>query len=296
MRFTSFHLRKIDFGSRTAHRLLLLLSRVRRASPNLPKRTCPPMKNESICHHESSASLLATASSGLIPASSLQGHLTAGGSGHSPLSPGSLHAGHRRPGRLSRRILRHSLALSLAVFALDARSNAAVVNLKIVIAQVGSDVVATTTGSLPDLAGLTFGATTTSSSLLAPGLGRVLVGSSGPFTIYSGPSFTGSLGTGTTNISATSSSGLQFGMNAGGSRLWLAGSYIPGNEINSTSVWANKTLADLGLTVGNTVTGTWNAGTRSMSVSVVPEPSTFALGGLSAMALVFFRNRRRSLP
>lgn len=188
-----------------------------------------------------------------------------------------------------------SLLLLLAFFFFNKVGQVRALDLEIVIAQVGPDVVATGTGSLSDLAGLTLASSNISTSArVTANQSRILVGGAGNMNIYNGLSVSGSLGTGSTNLTATSGTGLLIGMNGSGTSLWLQSGYVAGTQINSTATWTGTTLATLGLTPGSVVNATWNSGGHSMRVTVqaVPEPSTIAMSGLATLAMGLVARRR----
>lgn len=173
-------------------------------------------------------------------------------------------------------------------------------NFRIVFEQVGANVVATGSGSLNDLNGLTSFNTASSSPLInpAPPGPNVRVGAAATAMLYTGGTagfvVTGSLGSINSTKLADSGSGPIFGFT--GSFLALPFNYSLGTQLTSTATWTNKTIADLNLTPGSTANITWNSGARSMSVSVVPEPSTWAmaLAGLACGGFSLWRRRRQT--
>lgn len=194
------------------------------------------------------------------------------------------------------RIMRHFLVLA-ALGLTSMLRTAHADNFQIVFDQVGSDVVATGSGSLPDLNGLTIQFTGSSSPLVNPSpLGpNVRVGSTATAGFYLGDFVkTGSLGSINSTSSATSGSGPIFGFT--GSFLALPVSYGLGTQLNSTATWTNTTLQALGLVEGSSTNISWDSGARSMSISVVPEPSTWlmAVGGLGCAAWGACRLRKRA--
>jgi hypothetical protein len=170
------------------------------------------------------------------------------------------------------------------------------------IQQVGSDVVATGSGTL-DLAGLTFdGTTTVAEARVQPDAGLIALGSSAATDGYTG--FTGptSFGIGG-NTNASSETGVRAtiqGTNTspdlGANVLFVPNGYVSGDPLSDTAVFANTTLADLGLTDG-TYTWTWDdpsdpdviSGQFVVNVGTVPEPGSLPLLVLPLAALMLFR-------
>lgn len=171
-----------------------------------------------------------------------------------------------------------------------ATGTARAVEIQFVIDQVGPNVVATGTGSLPDLAGLTFFSNSPTSSLINPAGPNIRVGVAAIAPLYSGSfSISGPLGPNSTTF-ATSGTGQLFGFS--GSFLVLPPSYVLGTPLNGTATWTNTTIAALGLSPSTSSTITWNSGARSLTITVVPEPSTFVTGLLSACAIAMALHRR----
>ncbi|MEY3205157.1 MAG: hypothetical protein RLZZ21_1488 [Planctomycetota bacterium] len=173
------------------------------------------------------------------------------------------------------------LALILAMLGVACMlSSAHAENVRIVFDQVGANVIVTGSGSLTDLDGLTFSFNSNSSSLInpAPPGPSVRVGATASANFYFGDCVvTGSLGSTNLTSYATSGNGPIFGYT--GSFVALPFSYSLGTQLTSTATWTNTTLEDLGLNPGTTANISWNVGSRSMVVSVVPEPA------ISVMAL-----------
>lgn len=169
--------------------------------------------------------------------------------------------------------------------------------LQVVFEQVGANVVATGSGSLPDLNGLSFSFNSNSTPLInpAPQGPNVRVGATATADFYLGDFVvTGSLGSINLTTTANSGSGPIFGYT--GSFLALPVSYSTGTQLTSTATWTNTTFEALGLTPGATANITWGSGARSMAVSVVPEPSTWAMGagGLACAAWGAWGRRKRA--
>ena len=79
-----------------------------------------------------------------------------------------------------------------------------------------------------------------------------------------------------------------------GSFLIVPSGYISGNPLSTTTTFTNATFSSLGFIPG-TYTYTWGAGATadSLTVTTVPEPSTWALCGLGTGVLAVLLGRRR---
>jgi hypothetical protein len=178
------------------------------------------------------------------------------------------------------------LAAAMAILTLRAHAS-----YIISIQQVGSNVVATGSGSI-DTTGLTNPVITQRVSLINAAEGQVSVGpvNNTEAIIYSGLTGPASLGADNTNHSASSGSGPGVGVEGSTERLFLRTDYVSGTPIGaSTDTFTNQSLATLGLTPG-TYTYTWGTGIHadSLSVQVVPTPepaslSLFAVAGISLL-------------
>ena len=170
-------------------------------------------------------------------------------------------------------------------------------NFRIVFDQVGPNVIATGSGSLTDLDGLTLQFDGNPPPLInpAPPGPNVRVGATASAKFYLGEFVVnGSLGSINQTTFATSGSGPIFGYT--GSFLALPFSYSLGTQLASTATWENTTIAALGLNPGTTANISWNSGSRSMLVSVVPEPVTsmMALAGIACGGFSMWRRRKRA--
>jgi hypothetical protein len=173
--------------------------------------------------------------------------------------------------------------------------------ITIQFAQVGNDVVATGLGSanITGLTNLTPDPLTGSQVNLEASSGNFRGGATGVnFTIYSGISGPANFGPGTSgNNIPTSVSGDYFGLTAFNGRLFVPGGYVSGTALSNTATWTNRTLANLGLSpVGSSFTYTWGSGANadSLTVAVVPEPSSALLVGLGAVCVALMRRNRAS--
>ena len=193
-----------------------------------------------------------------------------------------------------------SPALALASLLLVPASGRAAVT--IVFNQVGADVVATASGSISSLSGLTAGSslTTPDSAALAAWVAGLNMGpaqnSGNPVTPYTGfsavPANFGSTDSRIALPTSTSGSFL-FTLYYGG--MQLPQSYVPGTAFDQTATWTNESISSLKLAPG-TYTYVWSGDSITVMVNgtPVPEPSTYglALGGLG-LCLAALRRRRQ---
>ncbi len=165
----------------------------------------------------------------------------------------------------------------------------------VTLTQVGDNVVATGSGTI-DLTGLSFLSTATGPAGVAPGEAVIVTGpaSSAAASLYSGlttgPTSFGSGGV----IDASSGSGDLAGIDGVADELAVPEGYVSGSSLSDTSTYDDATFASLGITIG-TYTWTWDSGSSSFTLEVVPEPESLALlgTGLLGLGLVGFASRRR---
>jgi hypothetical protein len=184
-------------------------------------------------------------------------------------------------------LVQHTLvtATLAIVFACGLSVRQAQADYLVTLQQVGSNVVATGSGSI-DLSGLTFqGNVLGNAGLLLPNEATVLVGSGGNdlYTGFSGPSSFGSAG----QTNANSNSGSSVGISGKALDLFVPAGYTSNTPLSpSTSTYDNATLSSLGVTPG-TYVWTWGAfaPTQKFTLDVVPEPSSLLLLALGVILL-----------
>lgn len=162
------------------------------------------------------------------------------------------------------------------------------------VTQVGSNVVATASGSI-DLTGLTFDSTGPSGSVVGPADGTLAFGTLMATTDqYTGASGPPSFGSGASNV-ASSGTGDFVGVVLGGRDILVPTGYVSGQSLSGSATWDGTTFAGLGITPG-TYTYTWGSGPDADSLTInvgVPEPSSLVLVGTAALAGVGLWSRRR---
>ncbi len=179
-----------------------------------------------------------------------------------------------------------ALAVSVAGFVPSDSAQAAVF---IDIQEVGSDVVAITSGGL-DLTGLDFVGTFGLSAGINPGSAQfttvdVSLFSPTPIELYDGVDGPGNFGSGSVT-QESSATGDPFTVSGRFGRVGVPNGYISGAPLAATTIFAGETLASLGAAPGTYVfntpndTITVNIGTLA---AAVPEPATWAM-----MMLGFF--------
>jgi hypothetical protein len=164
----------------------------------------------------------------------------------------------------------------------------------VTLEQVGSDVVATGSGSI-DLTGLTYVITDLNSSLLHPSLAIIAVGPTAStltdaYDVAIGP---GSFGPG--GFSApTSGSGPLVELSGASGYVFVPAGYVADTSLGtSIDTWDNATFASLGLTPGS-YTWSWDGGAGSFTVDVIPEPASITLMVTGLVGLGLKRRRRRT--
>ncbi len=165
--------------------------------------------------------------------------------------------------------------LASAAFLSSAANAAVTINFT----QVGSNVVATASGTL-NLAGLTsqgiFGLT----EAVRGSFAYVGLGNAGTVTGYSGLTGPASFGTGNTFIDSSSFLGTSFAINGSGFAspyAFVPVGYVSGSAISGTATFLNQTFATLGLTAGQYA---YRSNADSVTVNIggaVPEPATWAM-------------------
>jgi hypothetical protein len=171
----------------------------------------------------------------------------------------------------------------------------------ITIEQVGSNVVATGSGSI-DLAGLTsLGSESGGHTGVAPNIADVLLGPPVVSTIddYGSVTGPGSFGPGG-GTNASPGSGDLFGVAGAFDIIAVPHNYASGTMLSATDTFSGKTLSSLGLTPG-TYTYTWGTGgpahTLTVQVGTVPEPSSVLIascGVLAGLGVWLWRRRPAS--
>ncbi len=175
--------------------------------------------------------------------------------------------------------------LASAAFLSSAANAAVTVNFS----QVGSNVVATASGSL-NLTGLTALSGYSLDKGVNPAIAYVGVGSAASVTAYSGLTGPNTFGSGNYTL-ASSVSGTGFALNAtsfGSPYAFVPIGYVSGSAISGTDTFLNQTFASLGLTAGQYVFSSRNDSvTINIGAGADPEPATWAMmllgfGGIGA--------------
>ena len=76
--------------------------------------------------------------------------------------------------------------------------------------------------------------------------------------------------------------------------LYLPISYLSGTELSGSLTLTNRTLADFGWVGGESWSFSWNAGQDSLTLNVVPEPTTLASILCATLGLQAFRSMQRN--
>lgn len=185
-------------------------------------------------------------------------------------------------GRRENDVRKYISGFTLCLAALPGTSHAAVV---VSVAQIGSNVVATTSGSL-DPTGLEgVGLSPTQLGVIP----KTYIATGGDpdgtqVYVYYGMQGTSSFGNSRDFVAATSGTGVSFGIEGDGRYAYVAvpKNYISGSSLAGTSLFANTTVAALGLQGGTYV---FRSARDSVTINIdvtapipaVPEPATWAM-------------------
>ena len=170
------------------------------------------------------------------------------------------------------------------------------------INEVGSDVVATGSGSI-DLTGLTFFNTYTVSGAGKAGIfprgSTIVLGERGTESRYQGGTSVSAFGTGG-SLPTELSTGSPVGLLGSAGNIVVPADYVSATQLGiSTATFAGQTLSSLGLTRG-IYTSTWGEGATADSFTVyigvappadVPAPAALGLLGLGALTVAARRRR-----
>jgi hypothetical protein len=171
----------------------------------------------------------------------------------------------------------------------------------VTIGQVGSDVVATGSGTL-DVAGLPTGTVSTFSQLVLPSRAFIGLGTEqaiDQYVLASGPS---DFGTGFVTA-ASGEAGDTFWVNGLDTAFGVATNYVSGSEITDFAIFTSETIASLGLTPGTYtfIFDTAHSTTDDIKVDIlaptsgptsVPEPLTLSLFAAGLAGAVAMRRRK----
>ena len=158
------------------------------------------------------------------------------------------------------------------------------------VAQIGNNVEVDGNGTV-DLGGLTYDTDSGGYSGTVPN--RAWLGAGIPVgsNFYDGLFGPTSFGSGDLTY-ATSSTGDFVFLVAYGNGIILPMNYVSGSTLTDQDVFTGASISSLGMTPG-TYTYTYGAGTDSLVVNIVPEPSTWAMLGLGVVGAGVAASRRR---
>jgi len=126
----------------------------------------------------------------------------------------------------------------------------------------------------------------------------IQVGPSVSFNNWGGATGSAVFGSGS-QTQATTNTGDNAGIGtySSGYKLLLPQTYVSGASMSGTSTYTGATFASLGMTVG-TYNWSWgsgaNAGTAQLTISAVPEPSTYALAAIATGVMAYLARRRKA--
>ena len=109
---------------------------------------------------------------------------------------------------------------------------------------------------------------------------------------YTATTYPSNFGTSTSLLQAntsTASTTMMF-RNLSTNNIMIDQSYVLGTAVTGTLTWNNKTLSSMGVATGSYV---WGWSTDSITLNVVPEPSSLSLVALGLGGLIAWNRRRK---
>ncbi len=195
----------------------------------------------------------------------------------------------------------NKLSIAAALLGLVATGSQAHAAYIVTFQQVGSDVVATGSGTL-NTSALSFGGVGSGNG----NVGYVQSGKDIAFiaspTFAPADSYTGAISGptdfgGGSGFGASSGSGDLAGIWVGGGQIVVASGYVSNAALSDSATWSGATFSSLGITPG-TYTWTWGSGDTADSFTLetvapptTPEPASLCTLGLGAIGLLARRRR-----
>jgi len=158
----------------------------------------------------------------------------------------------------------------------------------------GNVVFTTADGGSIDLAGLIFGGSSVTPSVVSPSIAAFVIGSPDfltPVDIYTGLTGPDNFGSAIVNI-ASFAMGDTFGVGGSGTSMNVPFGYTSGSSLSGTATYIGHTFATLGMTEG-TYVWEWSGDSLTLNVgAVVPLPAAVWLFGSAVGFLSWFRLRK----
>jgi len=109
---------------------------------------------------------------------------------------------------------------------------------------------------------------------------------------YTATTYPSNFGTSTSLLQANSSTASTTMMfrNLSSNNIIIDQSYVPGTAVTGTLTWNNQTFSSMGVATGSYV---WGWSTDSITLNVVPEPSSLSLVALGLGGLIAWNRRRK---
>ena len=174
--------------------------------------------------------------------------------------------------------------------------------ITIYMEEVGSNVVATLSGAINSLPGAPTGSGGLGSfnglRPSGPTMSFAFTQVPGVFPVvqvnyYTATAYPSNLGSSSTTLlqanSSTASTTMMF-RNLTTGNIMIDQSYVLGTAVTGTLTWNNKTLSSMGVATGSYV---WGWSTDSITLNVVPEPSSLSLVALGLGGLIAWNRRRK---
>ena len=172
--------------------------------------------------------------------------------------------------------------------------------ITIYMEEVGSNVVATLSGAINSLPGAptqsggvgVFSGVRPSGSTMAFGLSKFSGVQTVQMHYYTATTYPSNFGTSTSLLQANSSTASTTMMfrNLSSNNIIIDQSYVPGTAVTGTLTWNNQTFNSMGVATGSYV---WGWSTDSITLNVVPEPSSLSLVALGLGGLIAWNRSRK---